>query len=301
MKKLTRKLFLSVAALAVCAATLVSTTFAWYVSNQTATATGVTGATAAIDGDGSVFISKDGESFLSSVSFTDADFQTGNAVGNVKGEFDPVTTTDGKAFTDVAGTTAEGKVLTVSLWLKSSKDLSVTPNLILKNTTTELPTQTAYQDITKADVTEGAVTAGNSFSVDAAQALRMAITSGEGEGATTVIYDVMSLAKSEKTESGFTAYSIKGGVAEENLATGTWGTESTSLSGAHLYYAQVMGEVPTVVTPASATTSWANIALTADTATKLTFTFWLEGADISCYDSCAGQTFQFDFDFSLAA
>lgn len=300
MKKLTRKLFLSVAALAVCAATLVSTTFAWYVSNQTATATGVTGATAAIDGDGSVFISKDGETFLSSVSFTDADFQTGNKAGNAKGEFDPVTTTDGKAFTDVAGTAAEGKVLTVNLWLKSSKDLTVTPNLILKNTTTTLPTQTAYQDITKADITEGAVKAGSSFSVDAVQALRMAITAGATE-TTTTIYDVMSIAKSEKTDSGFTAYAIKGGVAEANLATGTFGEDATPLSGAHLYYAQVMGEAPAKTTPATATTSWANISLTANTATKLTFTFWLEGADISCYDSCAGQSFQFDFDFSLAA
>ena len=47
MKALKRKLFLSVASLAVCAATLVSTTFAWYTSNSEVSASGLNAASAA--------------------------------------------------------------------------------------------------------------------------------------------------------------------------------------------------------------------------------------------------------------
>ena len=59
MKKLTRKLFLSIAALAVCAATLVSTTFAWYVSNSTANVKGLTGAILSGGSEGNILIAKD--------------------------------------------------------------------------------------------------------------------------------------------------------------------------------------------------------------------------------------------------
>ena len=54
MKALKRKLFLSVASLAVCAATLVSTTFAWYVSNTTAEVQNVSGSTAGAGTDGTL-------------------------------------------------------------------------------------------------------------------------------------------------------------------------------------------------------------------------------------------------------
>ena len=49
MRKLGLKLGLSCAALAACATTLVSTTFAWYTSNDTVKATGITGKTSEQD------------------------------------------------------------------------------------------------------------------------------------------------------------------------------------------------------------------------------------------------------------
>ena len=50
MRKLGLKLGLSCAALAACATTLVSTTFAWYTSNDSVKATGITGKTSEADG-----------------------------------------------------------------------------------------------------------------------------------------------------------------------------------------------------------------------------------------------------------
>ena len=55
-KSLTRKLFLSVAALAATAATLTSSTWAWYTGNSEAKVNSVTASTAA-DGESSIYIS----------------------------------------------------------------------------------------------------------------------------------------------------------------------------------------------------------------------------------------------------
>lgn len=287
MKKLTRKLFLSVAALAVCAATLVSTTFAWYVSNQTASATGVNAATATVSDGGSVYISKDGSKFYSSIAFTTDDL-TNTTYGNQNGAFIPLTTDDAEAFVDVEGTANTSAYMVVNMWLKADADCSVTPMLKLTNTTAALPEKVAYQAITTA------VQGGQTYTIDAAQALRMAVAVDDADA---TIYDVLAIAKDA---AGTAAYTIvDGSVAEDDLVDTT--IDEDTLEGAHGYYAAIMGEAPSDVEAAAATESWGTIALTADTAVKLTFVIWLDGADISCYDGCAGQSFQFDFDFTIAS
>lgn len=291
MKKLTRKLFLSVAALAVCAATLVSTTFAWYVSNQTASATGINAATATVSDGGSVYISKDGSKFYSSIVYTTDDLKN-TTWGNQNGEFLPVTTTDVETFNDVEGSPNTAAYMVVNIWLKADKTCNVTPILKLtNNSAASLPQKVAYQAITED------VQGGESYTIDAAQALRMGVSVDD---AAATIYDVEKIAKASN---GTDSYVVVGDVKEAALVetTVTIDDEEVTLDGAHGYYAAIMGEKPTVTEAANATETWAAFELTKDVAKKLTFTFWLEGADISCYDGCAGQSFTFDFDFTVAS
>ena len=78
-RRFATKLILSGAALAVSAATLVSTTYAWYVQNSQVTATGVSGQTQDKDAS-SIFISKDyaiaynTANWLPGVEFVNADY-----------------------------------------------------------------------------------------------------------------------------------------------------------------------------------------------------------------------------------
>ena len=69
--KLRNKLIMSGVALAACAATLTSTTYAWYTTNTEVSATGISGA-ALESGTSSIYISLDGEEWGQSVDLTDA-------------------------------------------------------------------------------------------------------------------------------------------------------------------------------------------------------------------------------------
>jgi hypothetical protein len=70
MKQLTRKLFLSICTLAICAVTLVSTTLAWYTTNTEVNASGISG-TATAAGDASILISNNGTDYAQSVSLAE--------------------------------------------------------------------------------------------------------------------------------------------------------------------------------------------------------------------------------------
>ena len=285
MKKLTRKLFLSIAALAVCAATLVSTTFAWYVQNTEATASGMTASTAEATGDGSIYVSKDGNAFTKSVTITTSDYDT-KANGELKPRTAKTNTlNDGYLeFYDVTGTkidtgnAEEKNYIKFSVWVKSDKNITCTPKITVTNTTEEFTKQTAYQNITST------VTAGQEFFVDAVQALRMSIQVDSAETAT--IYDMYELAKAN-------SYSLAADSVDETQLT----------MDAHEYYNLLMGGEPTLkdTDAASTTSTWAAFQMTGNTAVKLTFCIWLDGADKSCFDSCQGQDFNFVLSFSASA
>ena len=67
--KLKGKLIMSAAALAACAATLTSTTYAWYTTNTEVSASGINGSSAA-SGDSSIFISTDKENWSQQVDLS---------------------------------------------------------------------------------------------------------------------------------------------------------------------------------------------------------------------------------------
>jgi hypothetical protein len=287
------KIAIAGAALAATAATLGTSTYAWYVSNQEATATGVVAQMQDSTG-GSVYISKDGENFKSSVVFNAQDFADPNDANNVNAEFIPLTTDDALAFTkmgtDGTLTSATGNKLVVSVWLKADSAINVTPRLGVANTSTAASVeQTLYADI------NNTYSAGDTLAVDVVEALRMAVDVDDA-GAPT-IYDVKSIAKNPANLAQ--AYGGTSGFASATDVAVTG--RSDNLGAAHGYFKDVTGAAPADTEPASAATSWGNISLAANSAKKLTFTFWLEGADTECFDSCAGQTVQFTFDFLLAA
>lgn len=295
--KLRKKLLLSCAALAACATTMVSTTYAWYVVNPTADASGMTGSTTDAAGDASVYVSKNGTAFTKSVTLSTSDYI-------VNGTFDPITTANGLDFVDVANTEVTvtdktSKYIQYVLWIKSDNDATITPKFTVGNTTATdaFTKQTAYQDVASN------AAAGSEFFVDAVQALRMSIVEVEAanvEAAATAvatkdsatIYDVQGLSKGAEDAAYVPA---TGSVTDDTLNDGTT---------AHTYYTQIMGATAGDAIekePSPAASTWANITLTANTAKCFVFTIWLEGADTLCFDSCVGQDFSFALSFTAAA
>lgn len=335
--KIAKKLIFSAVALGASVLTLTTTTYAWYVQNNTVTATSVTGKTKSNDA-GSLFITKDGSvanpSWGPTIEFESSDFDN-STVGNAKGELTPLRVlSGGTTFMDVNGnqtmddgnggtvSIATGKVITVSFWLMSSKDnVKVQPTLQVKNTTGDTSaggatkvSQTAYSavkgnDAWKTDATrnpdgkDNVVEQGGSFWVDATQALRMSlVTTPEGGTASSAaVYDVLSIAKSMTDKN--TPYSIKdGSIYETDLGTEEIidGASTLHLKGAHAFYHKFVGGAPTATFDAGLTpnTTWDKFTI-GTTKTKFTFTFWLEGTDEACFDSCASQSFEFAFDFTV--
>ena len=126
--KLKGKLIMSAAALAACAATLTSTTYAWYTTNTEVNANGISGATAS-SGDTSIFISKDHEEWGQTVTITATDTN-----GNFKdSSLIPLqNSVAGAAFgamTQLDGTTAgiKNNVLTFDLYVKTAATTKEAP------------------------------------------------------------------------------------------------------------------------------------------------------------------------------
>ena len=344
--KIAKKLFFSAVALGASVLTLTTTTYAWYVQNNTVTATKITGATKSNDA-GSLFITKDGSvatpTWGPKIEFASTDFEN-STVGNEKGDLTPLkllnTNKAVDSFSDVAGvktvttgtdpntttvSIAKGKVITVNFWLMSSKpNVRIQPTLILKNTTGDeggatKVSQTAYSAVKAKKMSTGEnpqeivsdtnlVEQDATFWVDAAQALRMSVVTTQGTTESPLhVYDVMSIAKNPKAANAteYTAYTIKtGSIDEKQLGIDdiVVGTDHHELKGAHAFYYRFVGAEPVAsFNPANdvnVETVWDQFNL-GTTKTKFTFNFWLEGTDIACFDSCASQSFEIGFDFTV--
>ena len=288
MKKIARKLIFSSLALGASVLTLTTTTYAWYVQNNTATASNITAKTASNDSD-TLLISKDGTGAWNSqldlsteslASLVPASLKTGYS-GFAADQF-CLPTDEKNAATPSDPAAGKAKVISTSFYLVSSNSaMTVVPTLIVKNTTgvtnpgdpVVLPEQTAYStqgnDITAANITAGT---NNKFTVDAVRALRMAVVlTPEGGSATTAVYDVMSIAKSGKTGNAWDAYTAVAGSKDYHATAGT-DTGLTSLYGANAYYKSVVGAEPkfgfTEITASPATT-FADITLALGTKVKV--------------------------------
>jgi hypothetical protein len=318
------KLAMSGVALAAVAATLGTSTYAWYVVNPTANVTNVQASTANA-GDTSILVSKDGSNFSGKIAFGANDFNgSGVFANNNRAAFVPVRPiekVDGTAFytgdvldADATTSNTSNAYLKFSVWVKAAKagDVSVklsatnTTGVDASHTTATLPTQYAYQDVTSS------ITATNTFTVDAINALRTAVFIDAATTATVYETDKIAYQSNYSADSKYSTLSL-GQVNDTTKKTGTAtlidadGVTSTSesLKGAHLYYAQVMTELPVTTTDNVTVTSATNISdvtlAAANTAVKLTFVVWLEGGDDLCFDACGGQTFEFGLQFDAVA
>ena len=264
------KLALMGASITALAATLTTSTYAWYVSNKQASMTNGTGATGAAGSDGSILLSWSGDTgkWFKEISFADSD-----AVKTVA-PLQPVSyVTDG--FYGITSAGAKGDLstdyITFTLKIKSdaattSKPVNVTPVMTLNTTKQSTNTgQVAYVGDglpTAAGTVENKLpSAGSTFTVDAKKALYVQQTVGSN-----VTY-----------------------LAADTTTTG---------GNAHTYYHAVTGSDPYVTAPVNATGLGA-ITLTSSAAVDLTYVIFLDGGDTDCFNSCAGWNIAFSLTYSV--
>lgn len=301
MKKIGFKLLLSGVALAACAATLSTTTYAWYVTNSEANASAIQGSTASAAASGNILVAKNKDatgaepgSFMQNISFagdtTNIKVPTNglNPVSKDTEALKPESVTDlGWHGVDLSPVAAADAYMSFDIWVLSTEETTVNVELTTKNTTLvdatgaaltgdALTTKVADLQQTCYNASGAPVAQGDPFVVDAVEALRMEVT----QGATSTVYSVKTLSNTYTSPTGFTA--------------------ATATTDAQAYYKALLGKDPdggiSVDDPTATLTS---ITVEKNTATKLSFKVWLEGTDKMCFDSCAGQTFTFDFKFSI--
>ena len=341
MKKIAKKLLFSSLALSASVLTLTTTTYAWYVQNTTATATGITASTKDEIGN-SLFISMDGTNWGNKAEFENDNFVFGNAKNyenNCKGPFLPMSYNPSQNVTRFelasgaaaveASATETGNRLEFSVYLVASAgSLKVQPKLILTNTsstTDALRPQTAYSTAGLPTTGNHAVAKGDLFWTDAAQALRMSL---KQDSSAVDYYDVIDVAKTTAKTNGeyTTAYSAIDypgnssdtviSITETDLAKDVEFTNPAhTVSGANAYYRALVGDQPgfgftSKVQPINVSTARGtngadgaaneiNYVNVTTTRTKLTFSIWLEGTNMNCFDCCAKQSFDFAFEFKV--
>jgi len=188
------KLALSGAAVAALAATFSTSTYAWYVSNKTANVNAVTGSTATGDSDKSISLSVTGEkgTFKKSITLQLNAGYTGTgltplsrATGGATPTYTSLTQND-PAKTATASEAYSGAGYYVyTFYVLAQEYCTITPRLTIENTTGTLPDQVNY-----ATTAVGGVASGDTFSVDARDAMCVSqyfsrgswVASGENAG-----------------------------------------------------------------------------------------------------------------------
>jgi hypothetical protein len=314
MRKLGLKLGLSCAALAACATTLVSTTFAWYTSNDSVKATGVTGKTSDQD-DTLLLISKYGrkgtwgakvELDTAGVTLEPVEYDTTNDKyylwDGSNNEVD--TTAEAVKGGDEA---SSGQVISFPLYFKSGS----TQNLDVQIDTFTLTNVNAANLPTKAVLAEGTGSTGNTYSMNMFRAANFVTIIGN----TTEVATNSPAAPSSTTR---TCYSLDSLVAAD---TDSFSTNSTSASNAHTYYNNVKSLTGTDAIPTDKTSSEASetdIATFAaadhlvgttgaggaasglDNILMMQVEIYLDGWDIACFDACRNQSFTLEMTFKAA-
>lgn len=301
MKKLTRKLLLSVFTLAICAVTLVSTTFAWYTTNTEATTNTVQGQTNAATDSSNLLISSDGNVW-SSVCTPNIG-STGTAMIPLQ--------YNGNALIPLSGSIDDSKTqyIQFKLWFKTNKTATAANDqIVVYLTHVNVKNAKVYaSDADKLTTVDNLLFNGNNtpqyapstekYAVDIVRALNLVSVSNE----TTVTKNHLDLTNVAQVQS--------------NLETGI----RTSVS-AEEYYEDVMdAPIQNQITPYATPIYNANVegytsgnaisvgkivSSTVDSVTsysvlEVTFTVYLDGWDQYCFDACRGQQFNLDLGFSI--
>ena len=262
------KLALMGASITALAATLTTSTYAWYVSTTKADITNGTGATGTAGADESLLLSWTGEagSWYGTLAFsgdTDA----------VKNQLYPVSFHDDKwgkldPATGDSSTTASDDYIQFNVYLLSGTALTVKPKITISNGTGEgarkqqmiINEGAAYAPSNKAD---------GVFTVDAT----MAIWTEQLDGSTK------TYVPANTATTGGNAHNYYNAVKDKTAAAITANAQKT------------------VAVRNAAATSLANISLEANTPKMVTYTIFLDGGDTDCFNACVGQQISFALEF----
>ena len=301
------KLALMGASITALAATLTTSTYAWYVSNKTAEVKKVTGITNAGASDGSISLSttgKAGEFYKSITLESTTNYNAYVAEGVSSVQLEPVTTTDGVTFYQPTytknGTWADGDAVTgknfyFMFYIQAAAGCTVAPTVKVTNKTTVVPKAINYS---AANNIVGAID-GQDYTIDALNALHMSLVptvSGGSAGA----YDA-----SGATPGDTQVQEVLGGTGVTTVissAIDSYARKATG--GAHDYFEEIMGYAPAYSAvrynaASSGFSAFENISLTANTPVKLEYRIWLDGGDDQCLNPCVSQQFEFEFSYTV--
>lgn len=283
MKKGLRKLILSGAALSAVAATLGTSTYAWYTTNTTVEANNIIGASAD-GGAASIYISNDGSHWYSKLDGNSTGYDDITITGS---ELQPVTLASG-VWKDAKGqTVASPSVLTFTLYFKTAKLEDTTQNVNLGIDAITIANTTG-----SVKETENLID-GTTYSVDFLNALAMRI-----ESATSTTANI--------SNAGFSLTPGQGCVTRVNGNSYAASPITGTYASAHDYVKAVTQD-NNAVTQTDTTTdeleSETNLAVLPGTgaAQTVTFTIFLDGADVDCFDACRGQQFTLNMKFKIIA
>lgn len=328
MKKLGLKLGLSCAALAACATTLVSTTFAWYTSNTTVTATGLHAQTESANSD-SLQISKDGTNWGSTVdlstitsNLTPVERTAGSAgvastfkIQNSNGTTNPVSETAANKsenfvqfdlyFRNITMPTAEEVTenngeghSSCPVYIKAataSNETSGGVDTKLVADFTSAYTQAAYENY-KVDILRAMdleiVASHAELDEDSEDSKILWSNMGDVTNDSINVYNLESFASADT----FSAQSANNpdALAYYNAVKNLTGTDAATRPNG---YAEPSTGLSTVVNTSNGQlgTITSNAAIL-----KTTWTLYLDGWDTACYDACKGQNVTFSFTFVTA-
>lgn len=312
--KLKSKLIMSGVALAACAATLTSTTYAWYTSNTEVTAGGINGTTAE-SGSELLLISQDYTNWSTSIAnVTETETKLIPMQYN-KGTDNTEQGTLGAMGSSLSNTDASGYV-TFDLYLKNAStkqgNLKMEINSI-ENSTTNLPTKPVIGANHKYI---GIASSNSTYTVDMLRVLCMEVEVYENTHAASTTWNLRSdnvyemenhaTLKTDSLTGSNPSTTAIDNPSEEGAATKKF--------SAHQYYNSVMGGEDISLSDSTTFASWTKgakldlgtlpTAGTADTNQhylKVTFKLFLNGWDLACFDACQGQTFSLGLKFSAEA
>ena len=307
MKNLTRKLFLSICTLAICAVTLVSTTFAWYTTNTEVSVDGVKG-TASTSGDASIYVSWNGTDWAQSIDLTEIisgakgeQYKTGHSLVPLQLKAD--------GLYNLAGTKDASKesVVTFTLYFKTAKTDKNIP-LYIQNIDLVNPNSLTPVDNLLYLSSDKMMQANPENPEEQIQVNKPNV--GVNRQVSTYAVDIVKALGMTTVECNATDLTpITGGKALnidlENLASPKADIEVTNANAVN-YYNEVMkasiSETGTVgltqiKEDAGQRSQIATLPQNGD-AEAVTFTIFINGWDEYCYDAIKGQTFNFDIQFT---
>lgn len=270
------KLALMGASITALAATLTTSTYAWYVSNKTASVVGGSGTTGSAGADGSIVLSWKNGDDANWVKELDMGYETGTTTLKdsnatiVRNQLSPVHPDNTGAFFEFAndgwnkGSSAvTNKMVVVDFYLKAGAAGTATVALTVASEVTS-QTQTLYAD-------SGTVDAGTPIKVDVLDALYV----------------------QQKQDSTISYMACSNGTKANTTTAG--------LGSAHAYYktiAELTDKTLWAEAPITTSTSFGALTLAANTEYHMYYTFFLDGGDEQCFNACENQNFTFSIKYT---